>query len=457
MVVRVFVIFLKIGEIDNIKERYQADAYIESCWEDDNVVLNAQGEFDPTQNWEPEIFIENAVGNLKQEIRYKVEKKGNKTRVMEMRNVKGCFWERLELWDFPLDVQGLSITVTSAKSNNEVRFEPSLENECAINTEDFRQQQEWNLYSHLEISKKVKEDLWKNYNRPCYTVSSTVSRKPGYFIYNAYMLIFFISTLGFTPFSFQCTSPHFRIQTTCLMILSSVNFRWIVTQKLPTVSYLTTLDKYAVCALIFLVCLCAWHAVIGSSLFNSMSGDERINVDIYVLIGIASFYVLFHLLYIILFLVKYRRYKDIGPSENNKKDDDATTGEKSLNFLFNQSESQSELQQKQLELHAAYNSKSILKNSSSTTAGGAAAAGNKVSNRSTRSSETPNGANSEIKYRNLMESPQSTDSSGNMSNSNAAAAGGVTTRYNVKIKEDGQYNQQFAGATNGQNVKRWRQ
>ncbi|CAF1003742.1 unnamed protein product, partial [Brachionus calyciflorus] len=244
--VQIYLIFLRVGEIDNVKERFQADAYFEASWEDDTVDINTG--FDPRQNWEPEIFIENAVGNLKQDIKYKVEKVNNKTRVYEMRNIKGIFWEKLELWDFPLDIQSLSITITSSRNKNEIKFVPSPYIESTINTNDFQQQQEWNLYSHIETSKKYIYDIWKKQERPCFTISSTISRRPGYFIYNAYMLIFLISALGFVPFSFQYSAPHFRIQTTCLLILSSINFRWIVTQKLPTVSYLTTLDKYAIVA-----------------------------------------------------------------------------------------------------------------------------------------------------------------------------------------------------------------
>ncbi len=131
--------------------------------------------------------------------------------------------------------------MTSARDQKEVRFEPSTYNQSIINTEDFQQQQEWNLYSHISINKKYIFDVWSKHERPCFSASSNIARRPGYYIYNAYMLMFLISVLGFVPFSFPDNKPHFRIQTTCLFILSSANFRWIVTQKLPTISYLTTL------------------------------------------------------------------------------------------------------------------------------------------------------------------------------------------------------------------------
>ena len=67
------------------------------------------------------------------------------------------------------------------------------------------------------------------------------------------MLIFLITVLGFVPFAFDPNGPQFRCQVTGLLILTSVNFRWIVTQRLPSVPYLTSLDKYAIGSLLFLV------------------------------------------------------------------------------------------------------------------------------------------------------------------------------------------------------------
>ena len=100
VVVEIYLIFLRIGEIDNVKERFQADAYFEASWEDNSV--DTKTGFNTTVNWDPELFIENSVGNLKQDIKHRVEKRDDKTIVVEMRTIKGIFWERLELGDFPL-------------------------------------------------------------------------------------------------------------------------------------------------------------------------------------------------------------------------------------------------------------------------------------------------------------------------------------------------------------------
>ena len=100
VVVQLHVVILKVGDIDNVNEKFQADAYIEACWEDDSI--DSRSTFDPRHHWEPELFIENAVGNLKQDINYKMIRRDGKVFVCEMRMIRGIFWEKLELYDFPL-------------------------------------------------------------------------------------------------------------------------------------------------------------------------------------------------------------------------------------------------------------------------------------------------------------------------------------------------------------------
>ena len=128
------------------------------------------------------------------------------------------------------------------------------------------------------------------------------------------MLIFVISVLGFVPFCFSCLAPHFRIQTTCLLILSSLNFRYILSSKLPVISYLTTLDKYSIFAQFFLVVLCAYHAVIGCNFFRKKGLHVAGSIDDVALITIAGLYALYHLAYIVYFLVKFFRNAKIGKS-----------------------------------------------------------------------------------------------------------------------------------------------
>jgi hypothetical protein len=123
-------------------------------------------------------------------------------------------------------------------------------------------------------------------------------------------------------------SPHFRIQTTCLLILNSISFKFLVTQKLPTVSYLTMLDKYAIGGTIFLVTLCAWHAIIGSRIIPSHTQPSPATIDAYALYTLGSLYSLFHIVYMAMFMHKFLQFGSIAKKEaevdlKQKKEDAA--------------------------------------------------------------------------------------------------------------------------------------
>ena len=111
------------------------------------------------------------------------------------------------------------------------------------------------------------------------------------------MLVFLITALGFTPFSFLVTAPQFRCQVTGLLILTSVNFRWILTQRLPSVSYLTSLDKYTISCLFFLVFFCIWHSLISSSVLTTVD-ETRKSIDMYFLIASALLFALLNVVVI---------------------------------------------------------------------------------------------------------------------------------------------------------------
>lgn len=122
---------------------------------------------------------------------------------------------------------------------------------------------------------------------------------------SAYMLIFLITTLGFVPFAFDPSGPQFRCQVTGLLILTSVNFRWLVTQRLPSVPYLTELDKYSIGLLFHLVFFCIWHSIIGSS---AISTDKK-RFDCYFLFGASVFFTFYNFYYLTWFFKMSRKIK----------------------------------------------------------------------------------------------------------------------------------------------------
>lgn len=122
--VRIRLIFIRIGEIDTLNEKYQAEVYFEARWTDKlnwkqlNLNLQQQSqlfqerkslrltEFNPNLFWTPQLFIENAIGQIGEQDRWFTIKKSfvelsSPTQmqfdICEHRRIKGVFWEKLEL------------------------------------------------------------------------------------------------------------------------------------------------------------------------------------------------------------------------------------------------------------------------------------------------------------------------------------------------------------------------
>ncbi|RNA10090.1 Gamma-aminobutyric acid receptor subunit gamma-3 [Brachionus plicatilis] len=84
-VVEIMVQFLRIGVIDTLNEKYHAEVKIISKWKP----LENFNRYDRNRYWNPELFIENALEEPKESIRYALVNEGNERYVVEKRRIKG--------------------------------------------------------------------------------------------------------------------------------------------------------------------------------------------------------------------------------------------------------------------------------------------------------------------------------------------------------------------------------
>jgi hypothetical protein len=84
-IVQVVIEFTRIGEIDTMNEKYQAEVIIESKWRDKHDIR----EYDPNFHWNPRLFIENAINEIKENITYRVTKENGISIITEIRRSKG--------------------------------------------------------------------------------------------------------------------------------------------------------------------------------------------------------------------------------------------------------------------------------------------------------------------------------------------------------------------------------
>ncbi|CAF0888771.1 unnamed protein product [Rotaria sordida] len=329
-------VFLKIGEIDTLKEQFQAEAFIQARWSEPTLKGMDIDCFDANKFWNPLLYIDNSVGDLKNDVWHKVVYDGiDIPMIYEMRKIKGIFLENLELNDFPVDVQDLTITISTTRTINEVLLIADTNQLSAINTHTFIDQQEWCLHQHVETSTKLLSSPFSpsQNQHPAFSVTCRAARRPGYFYWNVYFLIFFITVMAFATFSVTYNLPQNRLQLSFTLLLTAVTFKWVVVRCLPTISYLTTLDKYVLISMIMLCVVCGWHALIAVC-----PSDVAPYWDTIALISLAIIYVLFHLIFFFwMYFVTYRRRRIMKRKDRdyirNRLEHLSTSGYNSINEL----------------------------------------------------------------------------------------------------------------------------
>ncbi|VDN97410.1 unnamed protein product [Rodentolepis nana] len=229
VVVEVRVVFLKIGEIDTLKEFYQADAFLQTKWREprlDGKLPDELGTVDLERYWNPLCYIDNILSETK-EVQWLSTSvgPGGEVYIIERRRIKG----------------DLTITVTTERPDTEVDLIPDHNEMSAINKQTFVDQQEWKLHEHVEITKRV---IRQEYSRsmkshPCLSVTCRAARRPGYFYWNVFLIMFMISGLSFATFAVSPDKAELRLRLSFTLILTSVTFKYVITQSLPRISYLT--------------------------------------------------------------------------------------------------------------------------------------------------------------------------------------------------------------------------
>ena len=148
-----------------------------------------------------------------------------------------------------------------------------------------------------------------------------------FYLQSAYSLIFLITVLGFVTFSILCDGPQNRMAIVAILLLTSANFRWLITARLPAVSYLTLFDKFSIGGIFILTLMFSWHGIIGSTVISSNINTIK-SIDTYLLYVFAACFVIFMIAISVNFGymgVKLNSFKkkssiEYNQSETNKKE-----------------------------------------------------------------------------------------------------------------------------------------
>ena len=97
-------------------------------------------------------------------------------------------------------LQDLTLTITSERSESELDLEEDSSEISSINVQSFVDEQEWKLHSHIETWKRLSNKAYQNskHKHPAFSTSCRASRRPGFFIWNIFLVMVIIAAIVHT-------------------------------------------------------------------------------------------------------------------------------------------------------------------------------------------------------------------------------------------------------------------
>lgn len=316
--VYVRVVFLKLGEVDTVNEKFMADVFVQAHWKEpalDKATGPADGSDLPNWSsyWNPKLFVENGLGDLKETIWYSVSYNDlGKATIFQRRRIKGTFFEKMELMEYPFDTQDLTVMLSSERGDHEVELMSDPIEVSSINVTSFVDEQEWELHKHVHTWTRVMSSIFTNMKKrnPAIATSCRVSRRSRFFMWNIVIIMIFISSLTFTSWTVDQHKVQRRLQLSFILLLSNITFKFTVSKTLPKVSYLTILDKYIIYSMAQLCLVCVWHAIAATILhYDPATADAADQMALYIQ---GVLYIIFNMCF---FMhgryITYRRLKEL--------------------------------------------------------------------------------------------------------------------------------------------------
>lgn len=197
-----------------------------------------------------------------------------------------------------------------------MRLQASREKLSSINVNTFTQTHEWRLYPNVcERQRARSVSTFTLEHQDSIELTMCVVRKPSYYYWNSFFLIFVVAMLYLCTFSIHCDLVGYRLLVSIIVLLALVTLKLTIANDLPSISYLTSLDQYSFMNILIGLIICIYFAIIGG-LVNSGCVSPLKEVDFYAFITATAFFYLLNSLFVIKFFVfKYRNVKRIEQRE----------------------------------------------------------------------------------------------------------------------------------------------
>ncbi|KAI0226148.1 hypothetical protein LSAT2_023181 [Lamellibrachia satsuma] len=290
----VTVVFLKVGLIEPIHDRFHADVFVQAQWYEP--AFNGYLQLNPAEVdwdaiWGPSLHIDNALEDVHTTKWHTITFNDDGIALVhEKQRLEGTFRQYCDIADFPFDTQEVSVVVATSLSDAEISMvvdhkvlPPRVVGQTSGS------QQEWKLSKSIVVSRKLSHDpyLENRFSHASLKFSCGISRRSKLYVLEYAFIVCLISAAAFTAFGVDMYKPGPRLMVCILVLLCLVTFQFAVSHVRPSVAYITYLDEYLFAHIVITCLMCIWHAVVPIMPFQPAHAYE---FDKY---AMASFVVIF--------------------------------------------------------------------------------------------------------------------------------------------------------------------
>jgi hypothetical protein len=195
-----------------------------------------------SRNWEPRIHFGNLISTNSWSMKMSDSADGE---ISFKFNISATFTQQFHLEAFPFDTQVLSLQLTSSRWCENLEFEGSVTRRNVIQKDNFSQANEFDLDDVLmcTATKSDRHLSTSGSQRPVYTMSCTLRRKPGFYVWNVYLPMSLICLMSLASCNVPRESVADRLSLTLTLVLTAVAFKFQIGASLPQVTYLTRVDQ----------------------------------------------------------------------------------------------------------------------------------------------------------------------------------------------------------------------
>ncbi|XP_019626606.1 PREDICTED: gamma-aminobutyric acid receptor subunit beta-like [Branchiostoma belcheri] len=251
-----------LRDVDTVKQEFSAELWFEIFYKDEKLKgITNRDDVDWDNQWDPRIVLRNTTSietersaqNLIQVVGVPNSDEPTVPIVHELRKVRATFKVDMDLADFPVDHQELTVQLMSGWPIKKADLRKNYGSNDTIAQDDFADRDQWTVSKYVDCKHGTKTNIQsKTFGEyPVYNITAHVQRKSAFYSWNTALILYIIIALSFTVFSIPLEDHKDRLGITFTLLLTTVAFKLVVSQYLPTVSYLTLLDKYVLGCIIF--------------------------------------------------------------------------------------------------------------------------------------------------------------------------------------------------------------